>query len=64
MSATEPDPTATPLTLPNYAIMDTDAIMRQYLELRLRALMTEVNWIRAQLGKNPKRCHNCGALTK
>jgi hypothetical protein len=30
------------------------------LLMRERVLTTELNWVREQLGKNPKRCENCG----
>ena len=37
---------------------------RTYLELRLRVLMTELNWVRLQLGENPRRCPHCGEMLK
>lgn len=34
------------------------------LQNQLRVLMTRINWIREQLGENPKRCARCGELLK
>jgi hypothetical protein len=47
------------------AASDTIAFnWRTFLEMRLRVLQTELNWIREQLGYNPKRCPHCGELIK
>lgn len=35
-----------------------------YLEMRERVLMTELNWVRRKLGKNPKTCPKCGEELK
>jgi hypothetical protein len=37
---------------------------RADLQNQLRVLMTRINWIREQLGENPKRCAHCGELLK
>ncbi len=35
-----------------------------FLQMRERVLRTELNWVLAQLGKNPKRCLHCGELVR
>ncbi len=35
-----------------------------YWEMQERILVTELNWVRRKLGKNPKACPNCGEELK
>jgi hypothetical protein len=37
---------------------------RKYLELQELVLRTQLNWVREQLGKNPKRCPKCGEVMR
>lgn len=43
------------LSIPRIDLSDSG-----YLEMRERVLMTELNWVRRKLGKEPKTCPKCG----
>lgn len=43
---------------------DPFAAWRKYLLMREQTLTTELNEVKRLLGKNPKRCQNCGELMK
>lgn len=45
---------------PDVASPPVMELLDEYFHLRVRELQTELNWIRKQLGYNPKRCPNCG----